>query len=66
MTCITTKPLIVTYLFLGEPGADTNYIYYIALHDTHIGKVASAQRIKVLPLALPLLLLLCQALMANR
>lgn len=53
------------YLLLREARSHAHNVGYVALYDTHIGKVAPTQGFQLLPLALALFLLLRQALVAR-
>lgn len=53
------------YLLLRKARPHAHNIGHVALYDTHICKVAPAQGFQLLPLALPLFLLLRQALVAG-
>lgn len=55
-----------TYLLFCETRAHPNNIHDVALHHPDVRQVAPIQRIKLLALALPLLLLLSETFMAIR
>lgn len=54
-----------THLLLCEPRTYPHNVDHIPLHNTNIGEVATTQCIQLFALSLPLLLLLCQALVTN-
>ena len=54
----------MAYLFLGKARADTHDVYHVALYYPDIGKVTTAECVKVLPFTFTLLFLLGQTSLA--
>jgi hypothetical protein len=56
----------ITCLLLCEAGTKAHHINYIPLYHAHVGQVTPPKRIKFFAFALPLLFLLCEALVTTK